>query len=116
LTKAIICGGRDFLNLEYALSELDRVHRERKITCVIEGGARGADYLARLWAKDRGIKVITYPAKWKELKKGAGPIRNQEMLDAEKPALVIAMPGGSGTAHMKRIAEQHGVEVLEICL
>jgi hypothetical protein len=36
------------------------------------------------------------------------------MLDSEKPALVVAFPGGSGTADMKRRAVAAGVEVIEI--
>lgn len=114
--KAIICGGRDFLDFEYAMRELDSVHRERKLTLVIQGEARGADYLARLWAESRGVDVVGHKAKWKEFGSRAGPVRNKHMLEFENPDIVIAMPGGSGTSHMKKIARDAGVEVVEICL
>jgi predicted PP-loop superfamily ATPase len=35
------------------------------------------------------------------------------MLD-EGPSLVVAFPGGTGTAHMVRIAREAGVNVLEV--
>jgi hypothetical protein len=43
----------------------------------------------------------------------AGPIRKQQMLDEGKPDLVVAFPGGRGTAHMVRIARAAGIEVIE---
>ena len=36
------------------------------------------------------------------------------MLDEGKPDLVVAFPGGRGTAHMTRIARGAGIEVIEV--
>jgi acyl-CoA synthetase (NDP forming) len=58
--------------------------------------------------------VTSFPANWKKHGKSAGPIRNQLMLDVGKPDLVIAFPGGSGTADMIRRARKAGVPVKEI--
>lgn len=44
----------------------------------------------------------------------AGPMRNKQMLVEGKPELVIAFPGGTGTAHMCGIAEAAGVKVLKV--
>jgi hypothetical protein len=44
----------------------------------------------------------------------AGPIRNQRMLDEHAPDLVVAFPGGRGTADMVRRARKSGVEVAKI--
>jgi hypothetical protein len=44
----------------------------------------------------------------------AGGIRNQRMLDEEKPNLVVAFPGGNGTADMCRRANSAGLEVIEV--
>ena len=44
----------------------------------------------------------------------AGPIRNQEMLDKGKPDLVIAFPGGKGTADMVGRALRTGVFVYRV--
>ena len=41
-------------------------------------------------------------------------IRNRRMLEEGRPDLVIAFPGGKGTANMVRIALQAGIQVREI--
>jgi len=42
-------------------------------------------------------------------KNAAGPIRNQWMLKYGKPDLVLALPGGAGTASMIDLASKAGV-------
>jgi hypothetical protein len=81
---------------------------------VIAGGARGADTLAVEWAKEREVMVEVYMAEWDQFGRKAGPIRNQRMLDEGKPDLVVAFPGGRGTAGMIALAEKAGVEVAQI--
>jgi hypothetical protein len=61
-----------------------------------------------------GVPVSAHPADWFSHGKAAGPIRNQEMLAMEAPALVVAFPGGRGTADMVRRARKAGVDVLEV--
>lgn len=80
---------------------------------VVEGEARGADQLAREWAEENNIAVEPHPAKWDELGKAAGAIRNIEMLGTGVDA-VIAFPGGRGTAHMVEIAGVAGVPVVQL--
>ena len=111
--RVLVCGGRDFddaLTLELWLEE---VHIERGITLLIEGGARGADYMARKFAEGRGIPVKTFQADWKRHGKAAGAIRNKQMLDDGSPNLVVAFDGGRGTANMVQQAQAAGIEVLK---
>jgi hypothetical protein len=77
---------------------------------LIHGAAPGADRLAAEIWQPQGGTIEAYPADWKAHGKGAGPIRNQRMLDA-KPDIVIAFPGGSGTADMVRRARSKGLKV-----
>lgn len=77
---------------------------------IIEGGAPGADRLARLWSESRGVHCASVCALWGKYGKKAGPLRNAAMLDL-RPDVVIAFPGGSGTANMVRQAEAAGVRV-----
>ena len=81
---------------------------------IVQGGANGADTLARNWAKSHGLKVETERAEWKRYLGAAGPIRNQVMLDKYKPDFVVAFPGGRGTADMVKKAREDGVDVAEI--
>jgi hypothetical protein len=93
---------------------LNRLHQERGITLVIAGGARGADAMAEWWAKAAGVPRDVYQADWTGLGRKAGPIRNQRMLDEGKPDLVVAFPGGRGTADMVRRCREAGVEIIEV--
>lgn len=112
--KVIVCGGRNFDDRPLCKYTLDLIHAATPITCVIHGGASGADTLAGQWAADNGVPVKVYPADWKTHGRAAGPIRNALMLDTEKPDLVVALPGGRGTADMTRRAKAAGTNVLEV--
>ena len=54
------------------------------------------------------------PNPWEKHGKAAGPIRNQFMLEQEKPDLVIAFDGGRGTADMMRRSRRAGVDTIHI--
>ena len=110
--KVLVCGGRDFNDALTLGSWLGGVHKQRGITLLIEGGARGADFMARKFAEWSKIPTKTFPADWDAHGKAAGHIRNKQMLDEGKPDLVVAFPGGRGTADMVRQARAAGVEVL----
>jgi hypothetical protein len=113
--RVLVCGGRDFLDQRAVYDALDRLHERRGIDLVIEGGALGADRLARSWAGARGVPGKSYLAQWGAHGKGAGPRRNQRMLDDGKPDVVIAFPGGTGTADMVARARKAGLVVWELC-
>lgn len=104
-------GGRDYQDKEFAFHVFDRWRDERGIECIIEGGASGADALAGLWAKENGITLHTVPAEW-TLGKRAGMLRNLKMLVDYNPDVVIAFPGGNGTANMIALAYKHNVPVI----
>lgn len=114
--KVLVCGGRDFTHYEDVGRVLDRLNADRPIRMVIHGNARGADSCASVWAirqRRKGVFNVPVPAQWSKFGKAAGPKRNQKMLGM-KPDLVIAFPGGRGTADMVRRATAAGVEVIEI--
>jgi hypothetical protein len=98
--KVLVCGGRNFSDRDYLTKVLDRAHADFKITTVVHGDYRGADTLAKEWAKANNIQDEPYPADWDAYGLGAGPKRNQRMLDEGRPDLVISFPGGDGTADM----------------
>lgn len=108
-----MCGGRGFDDCGMMDRVLLQLHRESGIDVIIEGGARGADALAKRWAQSLPLPVMEFPANWED-GVTAGPIRNAAMLEFGKPDLVIAFPGGKGTADMVAKARAAGVEVREI--
>jgi len=84
------------------------------ISSIIAGGARGADTMAKHLAHAWNVPFRMFKADWNKHGKAAGPLRNQRMLDEGKPDLVVAFPGGRGTADMVRRARAAGIEVREI--
>jgi hypothetical protein len=112
--RVLVCGGREYADREKLAAVLADLRRTRGITHLIAGGARGADAFAAEWADDEDIPCSIYMADWEGLGRKAGPIRNQRMLDDGKPDLVIAFPGGRGTADMVRRARDAGVETIEV--
>ncbi|QOZ68877.1 SLOG family protein [Bradyrhizobium arachidis] len=93
---------------------LDMLHAVHGFTLVIHGDAKGADWCADRWATKNRLPIERFPAHWKLHHNGAGPIRNRQMLDEAKPGLVIAFPGGSGTADMMKQAREAGVRVIDL--
>lgn len=91
---------------------LDELRYSRGVTVTISGCARGADMLGIEWAEANGIEVARFPADWDTHGRAAGPIRNQQMLDEGKPDLVVAFPGGRGTADMVRRTKAAGIELI----
>jgi hypothetical protein len=110
--KVLVCGGRDFNDQYFLYRILGTLHEGKPpIAEVIHGAAKGADQMAGAWAIQNRVPVRSFPADWNKHGKAAGPIRNEQMLREGKPDLVVAFPGGRGTAHMCRIAEEAGVTV-----
>ena len=113
--KVLVCGGRNYDDDVKVYQVLDWVNANKDfIDVIISGHAKGADTLGEWYAKDRKLEVEVYRAYWNKYGRAAGMIRNQQMLDKGKPDLVVAFPGGRGTAGMMRIARAAGVEVMEI--
>lgn len=114
--RVLVCGGRTWAWARYdaPLAEQQRALRQRDITyrvldsielsvgvdVIIHGDARGADKTSRKWAGERCVPQIPFPANWHELGRKAGPLRNSQMLLEGRPDLVVAFPGGVGTADM----------------
>lgn len=112
--RVLVCGGRGYEDRVSLFKVLDAAHYANPIECLIHGAARGADSLAADWALDRDVLCKAYPADWDRDGRAAGPIRNQRMLDEGKPHMVVAFPGGRGTADMIRRAEKAGVPVVRV--
>jgi hypothetical protein len=112
--RVLVCGGRDFRDRDWLYAVLTKIHTAQGIDTIIHGGARGADTLAGMFAKDFGFNIQIYPADWKRHGRSAGPIRNNTMLIEGKPNLVVAFPGGHGTANMIKQAQVVGVRTMVV--
>lgn len=115
---ALVCGGRDYKDEEAVYRYL----KELAPVAVVEGQAHGADELAGQWARDNGVDLVEVPALWAARGKAAGHRRNAFMLQVllgtsmalDCAPVVLAFPGGKGTASMVRLARAKDVLVVEI--
>lgn len=118
--RVLVCGGRDYSDGDHIHNTLCDIDAKRgPIYCIIHGAATGADHEGMIWAQmwaDSGREIVHAPfaADWHRHGRAAGPLRNQRMIDVGKPDLVVAFPGGRGTADMVARAKAAGIEVIEV--
>lgn len=110
--RVIIAGGRDFDNYQLLKEAMDKllcnITDEIIVVC---GQARGADTLGEQYAKEKGYTVAYYPADWKQYRKRAGYLRNEQMAQ-NADALVAFWDGESrGTKNMIDLAKRYGLKV-----
>jgi len=85
--RIVVCGSRDWNDRETMLEWLRKLPSGSRVA---HGAARGADEMAGELAVELGLECKRYPADWTKHGKAAGPIRNREMLHAERPDAVLA--------------------------
>ena len=125
-------GGRDLdWPHQHIAAELLAHSGSRPVLLVLHGGARGADQAIGRAARQLGWPAEALPADWRRYGRGAGPIRNRELLHtavqrARALAMpgfsagvqVIAFPGGRGTASLlaqaRRMRAALPIEVIEV--
>jgi len=113
-------GGRDLVwPQERIASALLQRSGGRPVHLLLHGGARGADRAIGRAAHQLGWRVQSLAADWRRYGRSAGPIRNRELLElaisravslrsaaAPVSVLVIAFPGGQGTASLVQQARR----------
>jgi len=109
--KVIIAGGRDFIPQDIHAFWLVVQLKELKTTEIICGMAKGADTFGRDVAKIYKIPILEFPADWDKYGKSAGYRRNVEM--AKIADACILFSGGKGTEHMRNIAIEYGLKLIE---
>ena len=117
--RVLVCGGRSYGVKDdaarlFMFRHLSTLHEKYYFTAIIEGGAPGADASAATFGRMNSIPVLTFKADWNEYGRAAGPIRNRRMIEEGHPDLVVAFPGGRGTADMMFWAKKAGVKVIEL--
>lgn len=114
--RVLVCGGRLYNDRKHVDNTLDWVNLQYgPVTCIVTGACcdkhgnpRGADWWAELWARKNAVRYVGMPADFNKFGKPAGPIRNRAMLVEQRPQLVVAFPGGDGTADMIAAATEIG--------
>ena len=109
--KVIVAGSRDFNDYKLLKEKLDVVLSNKVEIEIVSGGARGADKLGEVYAKERNLSCKVFPADWDAHGKSAGYKRNAEMAEYAD-ALVAFWDGKSkGTGHMIDLAEKKRIQI-----
>jgi hypothetical protein len=113
-------GGRDLAwPQQRVAAELLARSSGRLVHLLLHGGARGADAAIGRAAQQLGWSALVMPAQWQLHGRAAGPIRNRALLEQavaravahsspgyQASVLVVAFPGGAGTASLVREARR----------
>lgn len=126
--KVIIAGSRNFTDYKYLKEKCDYVLQNIKDEIVIVSGkASGADSLGEQYAKDRGYKILEFPADWNDtydkprteisFKNNrpywtkAGIYRNGLMAEEADALIAFSVGNSRGTANMIKQAKEKGLKV-----
>lgn len=138
-SRILIAGDRNWNDYPFFEKAMQKwIGKFGYIKTIIEGCARGADHMAgHIWAVNENnagfpanIEVVHFPAMWEQHDsygqtcwcrdkttnkcKGAGPLRNQAMLDSGVEAVIAFhknLASSKGTADMVRRATKAGIKV-----
>lgn len=111
--RILVCGGRNYCDQDTIKKKLAELCERYPNSTLVHGGAPGADSWSGYIGGILGFAVECHTAQWAKFGKAAGPMRNQEMLDSGVD-LVVAFPGGRGTADMLDRARLAGVAIEEV--
>ena len=77
----LVAGSRTFNDYHLFMEKMDFLLSKKvsKRIIIVEGGARGADTLARQYAIERNYECKEFPADWNKYGKSAGYRRNEQM-------------------------------------
>ena len=100
--KLGVVGSRTFTDYDYMKNILDYF----EIKCIISGGAKGADSLAKRYAIENNIDYKEFPAEWDKYGKSAGYKRNEQIVEAADEIMAFWDGKSKGTKHSLDIAKR----------
>lgn len=112
-----VTGGRNYQNRALVFETLSNLSERCAIDVLVHGGCRGSDALCAEWAGLSRVQVAEFAitqVQWAADGRKCGPRRNALMLEVTHPNLLVAFPGGRGTASCVNIAKKLGIEVLNL--
>jgi cobalamin biosynthesis protein CbiG len=83
----------------------------KDIDYIVSGGARGADHLAELFAKEHNIDTIIFKADWNTLGKKAGILRNTDIVNESTHMIAFPTTNSIGTWDSIRKSEKRKIQL-----
>lgn len=109
--KLIIAGGRNFTDYKKLKQICDHFLQNQTKIEIVSGTARGADRLGERYAKEKGYKLIKFPADWNKYGKAAGPKRNQQMANYADALIAFWDEKSRGTKNMIELAKAVNLKI-----
>ena len=107
--RVVVAGSRNFGDYHRLSAELDKFLAGKKNITIVSGTARGADRMGEQYAAEHGYKVEQFPAEWGVYHKGAGPIRNMQMVKTADAVVAFWDNQSSGTRNIIDCARQENI-------
>lgn len=102
--RVAIIGSREYPDMERVRAYVATLPEG---TVVLSGAAPGVDTVAAEAARARGLEVVEIPALWRLYGKGAGPIRNSEIVEQAEKVIAFWDWRSPGTWDAIRKAQRH---------
>jgi len=107
--KVAIVGSRSWTDYEMVR---DYVYSLEVDDVVVSGGARGPDEWGQIYAEERGLDTLIFPADWKTHGRRAGMLRNRDIVKACDRLVAFWDKASKGTANSIALARSAGKPVL----
>jgi Predicted Rossmann fold nucleotide-binding protein involved in DNA uptake len=107
--RIAIIGSRDYIDLERVRNYVNSLPED---TIIVSGGARGVDSAAESAARARGLQTIIFPADWEAHGKGAGFIRNADIVANADMIVAFWLGKSKGTLDTVQKACRQGKMVI----
>lgn len=104
--KLAVVGSRGFDDYNILCAVIDQLREAYSIDTIVSGGAKGADHLAEIYAREHKLQMEIYPADWDKHGKGAGYIRNVTIWDNSNMGVAFWDGESKGTAHSFKLSEK----------
>jgi hypothetical protein len=105
--RIIVTGDRDWFRPAMAIAVLKRlIAKHGPDLVIVQGGASGVDSSFKLACQEMGIACEEFPARWDELGKRAGPVRDSEMVLAGAGYCLVFHPFSPRSKGSKDCASQ----------
>lgn len=112
MKNIMVCGSRTINNRELIFSKLDEILADNPDMRIISGGAKGVDSIGEDWAKSHKVEIKQYKPDWNKYGRGAGIIRNKQMVEVSDYVIIFWDGKSKGTKSDIEFCEKLGKEYL----
>ncbi|WP_366048890.1 DUF2493 domain-containing protein [uncultured Bartonella sp.] len=113
-TRIAFSGGLDYNDHHAVWAALDKTREKFPDMVLLHGGSpKGAEHIASLWARNRGVTEVAFMPDWNKDQRAAPFKRNDRMLN-QLPSGVIVFPGSGVQENLADKARKLGIKVWKV--